>query len=236
METNAELTNNFINQSINNRIVNWTGEDKCTAEATSTLVDTWHRTGSFVVANAGGYDSMGLNHLRGLMQARIIGAIHLLGGEGSVNDIYELASSEDIRLLISLDTNDALEENKSYKANGAYSVRPLLDWDTRARTLALQGFGGGRELVDFITKHGPLACSVCVAESCNHSSKTFNIADSGADLIVLKDINTDQLANYPNTSFHVIEETEGAFHDKLLGGQISTSALVRRIIQKDKKI
>jgi hypothetical protein len=52
----------------------------------------------------------------------------------------------------------------------------------------------------------------------------------------LKDINTDQLANYPNTSFHVIEETEGAFHDKLLGGQINTSALVRRIIQKDKKI
>lgn len=232
MATNAELTNCFIDLSIQDRIVNYSEQTQCTADATIDRVAMWQRAGSFVVANAGGFDSMGLNHLRGLIQARIIGATYKLGEDASPSEIYELASSDEIRLLVSVDTNGAIEQNKSFKVQTALAIRPLLDWRTRARTLALQGMGGKRNLVDYITKHGPHACPVCENEGCNHSSKTFNIAASGADVVVLKSLNPETVTRYQETSFHEIDETEGAFHDDVLCGQISTSALIRRIQQE----
>lgn len=234
---NSEFVTSFIDQQLRERIVghDWASEG-CTAEITAKKVDAWQQNGSFVVANAGGYDAMGLNHIRGLVQARIIGAVHQLGEGAKVNDVFELASSDEIRLLVSVDTNRAIEENKSFKPEGKYTVRPLLDWNTRAATLALQAIGGRHDLVDFVTKHGPGACTVCKNETCSHSSKTFNIAESGADLVVIKQADRTTFNRYPNTSFHVIDEAEGAFIDRLLGEQISTSALVRRIKGKENHV
>lgn len=231
---NVELVSSFIDQQLVERVVGYgQSSEECTAEVTANKVDTWQQDGSFVVANAGGYDAMGLNHIRGLIQARIIGAVHRLGEGAKKRDVFDLAVSDEIRLLVSVDTNGAIEESKSFKSEGGHAVRPLFDWSTRAATLALQGIGGRHDLVDFVTKHGPEACVVCQNETCAHSSKTFNIAESGADLVVIKQADGATFNRYPNASFHVIDETEGAFIDRLLGEQISTSALVRRIKEKE---
>lgn len=229
MASNSELTKKFIDEIVNEKIIGFNGENNCTAEETKSRVDKWRKLGSYVVANSGGYDALGLNHLRGLMQARIIAATHKLGNDAKNSDIQDLAISDEIKLLVSLDTNRAIEDNKSFKNTEAYSVRPLLDWDTRAITLALLGIAERHQLVDFVTRHGPQACTICKSESCIHSSKTYNVASSGADLVIIKQLDTATSSRYPESNFHVIDESDGAFYDRLLANQISTSALIRRI-------
>ena len=232
MKVEAAITNSFIADSIRDRVID--ADDGCIADQTKEKVSEWHRNGSFVVANAGAYDVLGLNHLRGLMQARIIGAAYALGSTEDLTALYDLASSSALRLLVSLDTNEAISENKSFLEQTGLSVRPILDWQTRSTTLALQSMGGKHNLVDFITKHGPSACTVCGNESCPHSSETYNVASSGADLTIIKVYSPDTFSTYPYSQFHVINEQEGAFFDKVLDAQISTTALVRRI--KSKKV
>ncbi len=225
MSIESQLTNHFMNLTVQNRIVE---AGVCVADQTSERVKSWQENGHFVVANAGAFDVLGLNHLRGLMQARIIGAAYRLGGASSPGMIYALASSDEIRLVVSLDTNEAIADNKAFREAHGSSPRPLLDWETRARTLALQAFGGKHDLVDLITRHGPNACSECDADSCVHSSTTYNIASSGADLTIIKSHDRPTFERYPDNLFHVIDETDGAFFDAVLDSQISTTALVKR--------
>lgn len=234
MEINTRLTNDFILGSIDHRIVNLTDDEKCTADITKSRVAAWQAEGGFVVANAGAYDILGLNHLRGLMQARIIGAAYKLGSVEKPEEVYELASSDEIRLVVSVDTNGAIAENKSFKETSGASIRPILDWETRAKMLALQSFGGRHDLVDFVTKHGPNACPVCTDESCAHSSDVYSVASSGANLTVIKAHNQATFDRHPDSHFHVIDEMEGAFFDRILDSKISTTALVKRIrMQKE---
>ncbi len=228
MKVNFDITNTFINDSTSDRIVE-SGNEICTTEQTKARVAEWQSQGKFVVANGGAYDILGLNHLRGLVQAKIIGAAHMLGSTDNRDELYDLATSDEIKLVVSLDANDAIAENKSLKEHSGGAIRPILDWKTRARMLALQGIGGKGYLVDFITKHGPHSCSVCPEESCHHSSKVYNVASNGADLTIIKAINQATFDRHPDSKFHVIDENSGAFSDELLNGVISTTALVKRV-------
>lgn len=234
MAFDSAVTNRFIANHVEPRVTDVNAG--CTAEIARQKVAEWHKLGAFVVANAGAYDILGLNHLRGLIQARIIGAAYKLGGSENYGDIYELAASDEIRLLVSLDTNAAITENKSRQLASGGSVRPSLDWKTRAAMLALQAIGGHHDLVDFITQHGPDACTACPDESCWHSDKTYNVASTGADLTVVKLLNPLMRERYPDSTFHVIDESDGAFFDKVLDSQISTSALIRRVRQDKEEI
>ena len=69
MAFDSVITNRFIANNIETRISNL--DEGCTAEVARQRVAVWHQMGAFVVANAGAYDILGLNHLRGLTQARI---------------------------------------------------------------------------------------------------------------------------------------------------------------------
>lgn len=229
MAFDSAITNRFIANNTELRISNL--DDGCTAEVAKQKVSEWHGMGAFVVANAGAYDILGLNHLRGLTQARILGAAYRLGSFEDLNAIYDLASSDDIRLILSLDTNAAITENKSEKLIGGGSIRPSLDWQTRAMMLALQAIAGKHDMVDFITRHGPNSCQDCRNETCWHSSKTYNVASTGANLTVVKSLNENTRNRYPESVFHVIDENDGAFFDKVLDSQISTSALIKRVRQ-----
>lgn len=233
MTFDSAVTNRFIANHTEDRIDSL--DDGCTAEKSQQKVSEWHKVGAFVVANAGAYDILGLNHLRGLTQARIIGAAYKLGDFQDLSAIYDLASSDEIRLILSLDTNEAIAENKSKKAIGGGSIRPSLDWQTRATMLALQAVGGKQNMVDFITRHGPSACQFCPNDTCWHSDKTYNVASTGADLTVVKSLNPATRELYSDSVFHIIDESDGAFFDKVLDSQISTSALIRRVRQ-DKEI
>jgi len=233
MDFNPNITKNFLDLSVDSRI---SGEEK-NAECTDTLakqkVNEWQKEGSFVVANAGAYDGLGLNHLRGLTQARLIGAAYKIGSLNDLSAVYDLASSDEIRLIVSLDTNEAIRENKSFRSESGGSIRPLFDWETRARMLALQSIRSSTYLVDYITKHGPGACEVCDNDSCSHSNVTYNVASSGADLTIVKSLKQVTIDTYKNSKFHIIDENDGAFFDKVLGAQISTTALVKRV-KKDR--
>jgi hypothetical protein len=229
MTFDSAITNRFISKNTETRISNL--DDGCTAEVARHKVAEWHKTGAFVVANAGAYDILGLNHLRGLTQARIIGAAYKLGDFENLSAIYDLASSDEIRLILSLDTNEAITENKSKKSIGGGSIRPSLDWQTRATMLSLQAVAGKHDMVDFITRHGPNSCRDCQDETCWHSDKTYNVASTGADLTVVKSLSESTRNRYPENTFHVVDESDGAFFDKVLDSQISTSALIRRVRQ-----
>lgn len=229
MRIDPDISNNFIASRIDNRIIGVDGQNGCTGVMTIRKVKEWHEAGSFVVANAGAYDSLGLNHMRGLIQARIIGAAYKIGSLENLSEVYDLASSDEIRLIVSLDTNEAVRDNKSFSAASGNSARPLYDWETRAKMLALQSFSSEHNLVDYVTKHGPNACIVCEHDSCSHSDTTYNIASSGADLTIVKSLDAAVSNRYPNNSFHVINENEGAFFDRVLNSQISTTALVKRV-------
>lgn len=229
MHVDARITGDFIGANISDRIVGFGSDSDCTASVTTKKVESWQGEGAYVVANAGAYDALGLNHIRGLTQARIIGAAYSIGSVEDLPAIYDLASSDAIRLLVSLDTNDAIRENKSFKDVSGNSVRPILDWDTRARMIGLQSIRSKHDLVDFVTKHGPGACTVCEGESCWHSDVSFSVASTGADLTIVKSLNPGLADRYGADRFHIIDESEGAFFDKVLDSQISTSALVRRV-------
>lgn len=229
MDLNSSLTNSFIKSSIEGRISGFSGGAECVAVAARRKVEQWHSDGQYVVANAGAYDALGLNHLRGLIQARIIGAAHKLGSTEDINAIYDLASSDQIRLIVSLDTNEAIRNNKSFRPETGDSIRPLFDWDTRASMLALQSIRSGHNLIDFITKHGPGACNICGDDSCWHSDETYSVASTGADLTIVKSLNQVTRDRYNDRDFHIVDESEGAFFDRVQYSQISTSALVRRV-------
>lgn len=228
----AKTTRAFMQASVNSRTYN--PSDGCIETTTKNKVKQWHELGAFVVGNAGGYDILTLNHLRGLVQARIIGATHKLmesDDNPKEKDVLELAGSDEIRLLLSLDTNEAIMENKSFLEVGGNSIRPVLDWKTRAGMLALQTFGNQVNLVDFITAHGPNACAACENNNCWHSNKKYSVATTGVDLTVLKDGKgaDDTIARLPEKKFYKIREDSLAFSDDLLDGQISTSAIIKRI-------
>lgn len=228
----AKITQDFMEKNVNSRI--YDSSDGCIATATRNKVEQWHKMGAYVVGNAGGYDILTINHLRGLTQARIIGATYKLmecNDNPKEKDILELAGSDGIKLLVSLDTDEAIAENKSFSKIGGNSIRPVLGWKTRAGMLALQAFGNQINLVDFITAHGPNACPTCGGKNCWHSSVKYSVATTGVDLTVLKDGKgaDDTVARLPEKNFYKIREDDLAFSDNLLGGQISTSAIIKRI-------
>jgi hypothetical protein len=226
MKISPKLTTDLIIGNSRDVILN--GDLGCTAEITRGKVSSWKQLGAYVVAIAGAYDMLGLNHIRGLVQARIAGAAYMLGTTNNISKLSDLALSDELKLLVSLDTNGAVEENKSFNQDGGGSVKPILDWSTRATMLTSPALRG-RRLVDFITKHGPNSCNVCQPESCLHSSKTYSVASTDADLIVVKSHNNETFARHPKSLFHVIDESKGAFSDTLLGEQISTSSIIKRI-------
>ena len=57
------------------------------------------------------------------------------------------------------------------------------------------------------------------------------MASTGADLTVVKSLSESTRNRYPENTFHVVDESDGAFFDKVLDSQISTSALIRRVRQ-----
>lgn len=226
MKRYSRLTNDFIESVVRERMAT---DLVCVSEGVRSKVAAWRKAGAFVVGNAGAYDIMSVNHIRGLAQARILGAMYSLGEGSTDEDVYELASSDDIKLVVSLDTNAALEENKSWQDFSGGSIRPVLDWNTRAVMLAMQSFGGSHNMVDFVTRHGPGACGVCLTGDCLHENENYSVASAGVDVVVVKS-GSDRIKElYPRSRFHIIDEQEGAFFDTVLCSQISTSAIVRRI-------
>ena len=235
----------YMTRDYLSRFHSGTADEKgCTHENALKVVNRWKNEGAFVVANAGAFDLLGLNHIRGLIQCRVIGAMCLLGLDDIIEDkktashVFDVAASNRIKLLVSIDTNKAVEDNKSRTENNGGAIKPILDWSTRAMMVASQSMpipysDLRRPSVDYITRHGPESCAEHGDDMCWHEDSAFSIASILPDLLVLKNSSEigSTLDKY-SVGVVQIDEHYDAFTDPLLDDQVSSSATIRRIRTK----
>lgn len=222
--------------------------ESCTLEKAERQMRTWKELGKYAVFTAGAYDLLSINHVRGLVQCRMIGAMSLLG-MGSVNSegdflrMHELASSDRIRLMLSVDTNRALAESKSRRPEKGNAPKPTLDWETRAvmlsaQSMPLPGYDQRRALVDYITKHGPDCCDICLPGTCVNEDDARMVVSLQPDLVVVNTGSRQTIADLtryktegqlPATELVTIDESEGAFSDPILQTTVSTTSIISRI-------
>jgi len=98
---------------------------ECTYVQSKEKISNWKQMDNFVVANGGTFDILSLNHVRGLVQCRILGAMSIIGineldhNSTIANEVYKLATSDELKIIVSIDTNEAVETNKSKKPEKA---------------------------------------------------------------------------------------------------------------------
>lgn len=231
------------------RIISPTGSGgECSLVETQRKMRHWKELGKFTVFNAGAFDVLGLNHVRGLVQCRALGAMSLLGIEKietqvDYQAVHRVAASDQIGLMITIDTNKALEDGKSRRLDKGNAPKPTLDWGTRAAMLAVQsmpalGYEHRINLVDYITRHGPGCCAVCAGSACTNEDNARMAAALQPDLVVVNTGSKQTIADLTGykqdgqlsgTELVTIDESEGAFSDQVLGGIISTTAIINRI-------
>ncbi len=224
--------------------------DACSFDSARGIIEAWRAQNYFSVFSAGAYDVFTLNHLRGLMQSRVLGAMSLVGieeieTEADQQMVHEKAASDAIRLMVTLDTNRALEEGKSRRPDKGGAPKPILDWRSRAMTLATQfmptpDYNGGRKAVDYITRHGPECCDVCQDGSCTNEDNATMALKLQPNLVVVNAASTNTVQDMrdfknkgwlPNTQVAVVVEDEEQYHDPILGGPLKTTAIIERARQ-----
>lgn len=223
-------------------------DDECPHDETSAVMEEWKRSGHFTVFTAGTFDLLTLNHQLALTQCRLLGARALLGinGELSLKDkqtIHAIAASDRVRLMVTMDTNEQLAKAKSRITGKGGAPKPLLDWQTRAATLTsvsmpvLGGQNTRRNAVDFVTKHGENCCDACNQGECPNEDNAFMAASLRPDMVVVSSGSIDTLTTLgqykcsgyiPRTDIVIMEEASLQYDDKILGGPISTTGIIRR--------
>ncbi len=238
----------FMSGDFTERIISPTENGECAEEETARKMHTWQELGKFSVFTAGAYDLLQLNHTLGLVQCRALGAMALLEIEKirtelDKQEVHRLAASEDLALMVTLDTNRALEEGKSRRADKGGAPKPTLEWQTRAMMLAVQSlptpdYTKRINLVDYITRHGPDCCGVCEDGTCVNEDNAQMAVSLQPGMVVVNSTSRQTIADLtrykkegllPNTHLVEFEEQEGAYHDAVLEGQISTTSIINRI-------
>jgi hypothetical protein len=195
------------------------------------LINEW-RDESITVFKAGVFDLMHNNHLLFLVHLRLIGASEYCNRHGLDNSdetLLSIACSDKVRVLITIDSDERVNESKSFLHHKSYSPRPTLSWKNRAVMVAHQQMthnGSGKSLVDAITRHGVNACD---SQSCAHQDDTKLALYLQPDIIVLNKDSHKSLDAFKDSSSHIkIVDEKLAFHDELLGGAIKTSNIINR--------
>lgn len=222
--------------------------DICSFESAFQKIEGWRQEGRFSVFNAGTYDILTLNHILGLVQCRTLGAMAVLGldkieTKKDQHVIHDLAASDSIHLMVTLDTNRALEEGKSRRPDKGDSPKPTLDWYNRAIMLAMQsipspGYEARRGVVDYITRHGPECCGVCSSGSCVNEDNAIMALKLQPDLVVINSESSQTIADMhryknegllPNTQISIIVEEDNQYYDPILGGPVKTTSIIKRV-------
>lgn len=220
----------------------------CTFTHQAQIVQEWRQQGRFFVFNAGTYDILTLNHILGLVQCRALGAMALLEIENIKTEqdrhlVHGVAASDSIGLMVTLDTNLALEERKSRRPEKGGAPKPTLDWSSRAIILAMQSipapdYKTRRSVVDYITRHGPECCTSCEPGKCINEDNAKMALGLQPDLVVVnsQSLQTiDDLKGYqdggllPNTVIRVVDESENYYMDPVLGGAVTTTSIIKRV-------
>jgi len=236
-----------IVEAVSSKVVAFPNTTECLLDGARRTRRGWKDTGRFTVFNAGTFDVLGLNHIRGLAQCRLLGAMSLIGIEKietpeELAEAHAVAASDRVRLMVTVDTDRALEMNKSRRPDKGGAPKPSLSWETRVAMLAIQTMpgpdGAHVDMVNYITRHGSDCCAVCAAGTCTHEDNARMAVALAPDLVVVPTGSKHTIADLsmykqegllPYTDLASIDESNDAFEDPVLGGIISTTALVNRI-------
>jgi hypothetical protein len=222
--------------------------DECPFEQAEDAINGWNDRDHFTVFTAGTFDLLTLNHKLGLTQCRLLGAKTVLGLTGELSEqnkksAHAIATSDSIRLMVSLDTNEQLEAAKSRDPEKGGAPKPLLDWATRAAMLGSVAIPipGNQSLrrnsVDLITRHGIGCCSTCETGQCiNRDNALMTVAlqpsmvvVSGGSEKTIKDLyDYKRTGQLPRTEIAIMVEESLQYNDEVLQGAVSTSNIIRR--------
>lgn len=220
----------------------------CSFEVASEHMNRWRQDGRLSVFNAGTYDILTRNHILGLVQCRTLGAMMLLGVDKVETDrqqrtVHEVAASNAVHLMVTLDTDTALRDAKSRRPDKGAAPKPTLGWDTRAAMLAMQSipsadYTSRRHAVDFITRHGPDSCPSCAIGECTNRDNALMTAGLQPDLVVVnadslntvRDIKSYQEEGLlPHTQLAVVCESDNEYFDPILQGPVTTTAIIKYV-------
>jgi hypothetical protein len=220
----------------------------CSSDDAAQQMNAWRADGHFTVFTAGTYDILTLNHILGLVQCRVLGAMSLLDLEKIETKkdqqlIHGIAASDSIRLMVTLDTNKALEDAKSRRPEKGSAPKPTMDWYSRAIMLAMQsipspGYEARRGVVDYITRHGPGCCGACEPNECINEDNALMTVELQPDLVVVnsKSIGTlDDMAKYKEegllqtTKVVSFVESDNEYYDPIIGGAVTTTSIIKRV-------
>jgi hypothetical protein len=226
-----------ISQTVQGRMVTSMPDygKECIADLVADRVDNFHKDGFVTGYTAGSFDLLTINHVIGLTGMK-----------------REIAQRADVPLsrtllIVTLDTNDAIRESKSFNPDKGGCIKPILDWTTRASMLGLLMMGTEMDknylpLVDFITAHGPCACPACIGNRCPSWDNAltgvkiqphfaFVNPDSTATVMTYK--NAQAEGRLGSTEIVEMAESDDQFMDPLIGGPVKNSTIINRIIGKN---
>lgn len=189
-------------------------QDKdCNIREILKVTEKWKNDGYKLVFTAGVFDIFHVNHLLGLYNYK------LMGGEKS-------------KLIVSVDTDARVRENKSRICEKGGSERPILSWKSRTLMLAKQYFNGDR-LVDLIIQHG---YDTCGGKRCPHDDNVDLAKAINPDVIVVTDTSKDTISRIKSDEklrekLKIICEKDLAYFDKFLNENVSDSAIIRKVRQ-----
>lgn len=248
MRTYKSPATQIIEGDFANRLTLTGKNSECSFMQAERKMRLWRDQGKFTIFSFGGFDILTPNHIRGLVQARAIGAMCMLGiqevrAPEELQAVHKVAASDAVRLMVSIDTNRTLEEGKSRNPEKGGAPKPTLDWHTRASMVAAQsipapGYEQRSNLADFVTRQGWECCDACGPNDCTNEWHTDIIAGLEPDLVVVRD-DLPRTISYladrqaegllTRTEVALINEQEGAYYDPVLGDTISTTAMIRHI-------
>ena len=145
--------------------------------------------------------------------------------------------------MITLDTNRALEEGKSRRAEKGGAPKPTLDWRSRAIMLAVQSipsadYSSRTNAVDYITRHGPECCLVCEDGTCTNEDNAIMALRMQPSLVVVNSQSLRTISDLerfkeagmlPNTRIAVIVEDDNQYYDEVLDGPVKTTSIITRV-------
>lgn len=186
-------------------------QDKdCNIREVLRITERWKNEGYRLVFTAGVFDIFHINHLLGLYNYK------LMGGEKS-------------KLIVSVDTDARVHENKSRIREKGGGEKPILSWKSRSLMLAKQCFNG-RRLVDLVIQHG---ADTCGGRRCPHDDNVDLAKIIDPDIIVVTYTSKETISRIRSDAklckkMRIIHEDELAYFDELLDENISDSAIIQR--------
>lgn len=249
-EPRAVPAQEIIESGFEGRITDIGDFDDCSYEQAARTVRVWREQDMKVIYGLGGFDNLHNNHVIGLTRCRALGAMAVLemGEAGSDTDCKAIqrTAADKTRMIISVDTDAALAKGKSRVMEKGGAPKPTLSWTNRARGVAMQTMPLPDSnlyfpLVDFVTCHGQGSCACCedlgYEDYCPTRRHRYNILALQPDFVVARDdlssipklLGEKEQGNLPNTEFIFFEEGTGSYGDMYLEGEISATAIAKRI-------